>query len=80
MNYSTGLVLSIAKEIIQDHGGSIVAQNDPTTGGARIQVPLPRQKKAVGWWVWGVGGKKSVKFFRQLYKIENFVVIIVEKE
>jgi hypothetical protein len=30
--------------------------------------------------VWGVGRKKSVKFSRQLYKIENFLVITVEKE
>jgi two-component system phosphate regulon sensor histidine kinase PhoR len=47
-DYSTGLGLSIAKEIIQAHGGSIVAQNDPNTGGARLQVTLPRQKKEVG--------------------------------
>ena len=47
-DHSTGLGLSIAKEIIQAHGGSIVAQNDPNTGGARLQVTLPRQKKAVG--------------------------------
>jgi two-component system phosphate regulon sensor histidine kinase PhoR len=43
-DHSTGLGLSIAKEIIQAHGGSIVAQNDPNTGGARLQVTLPRQK------------------------------------
>jgi two-component system phosphate regulon sensor histidine kinase PhoR len=47
-NHSTGLGLSIAKEIIQAHGGSIIAKNDPDTGGACIQVTLPRQKKEVG--------------------------------
>jgi hypothetical protein len=29
---------------------------------------------------WGEGRKNSVKFSGQLYKIENFLVITVEKE
>jgi two-component system phosphate regulon sensor histidine kinase PhoR len=41
-DYSTGLGLSIAQQIIQAHGGSIVARNHPETGGGWIQVILPR--------------------------------------
>jgi two-component system, OmpR family, phosphate regulon sensor histidine kinase PhoR len=43
-DHSTGLGLSISQEIIQAHGGSIIAKNDPNTGGGCIQVILPRQK------------------------------------
>jgi two-component system phosphate regulon sensor histidine kinase PhoR len=43
-DHSTGLGLSISQEIIQAHGGSIVAKNNLDTGGACIQVTLPRHK------------------------------------
>ncbi|MEM8780353.1 MAG: PAS domain-containing sensor histidine kinase [Cyanobacteria bacterium P01_G01_bin.49] len=38
----SGLGLAIAQEIIQAHGGSIMAQNHPDTGGAWIQVMLTK--------------------------------------
>lgn len=36
----TGLGLSIAQRIVEEHGGTISAQNDPA-GGARIEIGLP---------------------------------------
>ena len=37
----SGLGLSIARDLIQAHGGTIDAGNDPTTGGATITFTLP---------------------------------------
>ena len=37
----SGLGLSIAREIIQAHGGSLKARNHPETGGAWLQILLP---------------------------------------
>ena len=36
----TGLGLSLAQQIIAEHGGTIAARNDPN-GGAEFQVSLP---------------------------------------
>lgn len=41
-NQGSGLGLAIVKQIIQAHGGSVSAQNHPETGGAWLQIKLPR--------------------------------------
>jgi two-component system phosphate regulon sensor histidine kinase PhoR len=40
----SGLGLTIVQQIVQAHGGSIVANNHPETGGAWLQINLPKQK------------------------------------
>jgi two-component system, OmpR family, sensor histidine kinase BaeS len=37
----SGLGLSIARDLVQAHGGTIDASNDPTTGGASVSFTLP---------------------------------------
>jgi signal transduction histidine kinase len=37
----SGLGLSIARDLVQAHGGMIDASNDPTTGGASVSFTLP---------------------------------------
>src|SRR5690606_17857399 len=37
----SGLGLSIARDLIRAHGGTIEAANDPTTGGASVTFTLP---------------------------------------
>ena len=37
----SGLGLSIARDLVQAHGGTIEAANDPTTGGASVTFTLP---------------------------------------
>jgi len=37
----SGLGLSIARDLVQAHGGTIEASNDPTTGGASVAFTLP---------------------------------------
>ena len=37
----SGLGLSIARDLVQAHGGSIDASNDPATGGASVSFTLP---------------------------------------
>jgi signal transduction histidine kinase len=37
----SGLGLSIARDLVRAHGGTIDASNDPTTGGARVSFTLP---------------------------------------
>ena len=41
-NQGSGLGLAIVKQIIQAHGGSVSAQNHPETGGAWLQIKLPK--------------------------------------
>ena len=41
----TGLGLAIAKKIVEEHGGSIAAQNRPA-GGFRVSFDLPLEKPA----------------------------------
>ncbi len=43
ISHGSGLGLSIAERIIQSHGGSISAQNHPETGGAWLQLILPKE-------------------------------------
>jgi two-component system, OmpR family, phosphate regulon sensor histidine kinase PhoR len=40
----SGLGLAIAQQIIKAHGGAIVAQNHPETGGAWLQIKLPQSQ------------------------------------
>ena len=37
----SGLGLSIARDLVQAHGGTIEAANDPTTGGGSVTFTLP---------------------------------------
>ncbi|HMJ78778.1 MAG TPA: ATP-binding protein, partial [Iamia sp.] len=37
----SGLGLSIVQDLVNAHGGTIVAANDPTTGGASVTFTLP---------------------------------------
>ncbi|MDD9349909.1 ATP-binding protein, partial [Mumia sp.] len=37
----SGLGLSIARDLVLAHGGTIDAGNDPATGGASVTVTLP---------------------------------------
>jgi two-component system sensor histidine kinase BaeS len=37
----SGLGLSIARDLVRAHGGTIDARNDPTTGGASVSFTLP---------------------------------------
>jgi two-component system, OmpR family, phosphate regulon sensor histidine kinase PhoR len=40
----SGLGLAIVRQIVLAHQGTIVAKNHPTTGGAWLQITLPKQK------------------------------------
>ncbi len=37
----SGLGLSIARDLVRIHGGTIDARNDPVTGGASVSFTLP---------------------------------------
>jgi signal transduction histidine kinase len=39
--HGSGLGLSIARDLVQAHGGTIHAENDPSTGGASVTFALP---------------------------------------
>jgi two-component system phosphate regulon sensor histidine kinase PhoR len=43
----SGLGLAIVQQIIFAHGGSIAARNHPETGGAWLQITLPKFKVAI---------------------------------
>ncbi|MEA5512226.1 ATP-binding protein [Crocosphaera sp. UHCC 0190] len=43
LHQGSGLGLAIVQEIIHAHGGTIMAQNHPDTGGAWIQIILPEK-------------------------------------
>jgi signal transduction histidine kinase len=40
----SGLGLSIARDLVRAHGGTIDVSNDPTTGGASVSFTLPSER------------------------------------
>jgi two-component system, OmpR family, phosphate regulon sensor histidine kinase PhoR len=48
LSSGSGLGLAIVKQIIDAHHGSISARNDPSTGGAWLQILLPWSESLVG--------------------------------
>jgi len=45
-SHGSGLGLSIARDLVRAHGGTIDATNDPTTGGASVTFTLPPEAAA----------------------------------
>ena len=45
-SHGSGLGLSIARDLVRAHGGTIDATNDPTTGGASLTFTLPPEAAA----------------------------------
>ncbi|NEP60306.1 MAG: sensor histidine kinase [Symploca sp. SIO2G7] len=45
----TGLGLSIVQKIVESHQGTVQAQNHPNTGGAWLQVWLPKSPEKIAW-------------------------------
>jgi signal transduction histidine kinase len=41
-SHGSGLGLSIVRDLVREHGGTIEARNDPCTGGASVGFTLPK--------------------------------------